>query len=495
MDRVEVRRGLTRYADALALVFVVGVGAALRVVFFDRAPVFIGGDTSQYYLPAHALLNGEGFPLPLKRPPLYPLFMALVGRALGPDLHVLVAVQHVLGLATAALAYGIGRLCFGRVVGLLSGLVAAVSGALLIFEHYVLTESLFTFLLALAVFLVLLGLRRTARGWYVAGGLAIGLATLTRPHAQVLLLIVPLVAAIWYRRWRPTARATVLTLGAAALVLLPWMVRNKLVHDTFAIVGAVGQNLVFRTANLQAGKFVFYDPEHPARDADPRRLQARKLLQSIADSKVRRPATNVSNRELHARVMKELGVGEAEADAIMRDVALDAVRARPWTFARVVLEDFWRILVGEPDRLAYHWKLRERSNGPAGLELSEIAGDVTPDQERGFPLTERLVTIYQSARLGPLLPLLFFVGLLVSAAVPARRVALLVGLTVLGLHAASAVAVGYVARFHHPADPLLHVVAIGGAVAVTRAVGSRVGRLSTWRSRATRPKVSGALPG
>jgi len=471
-----VRRALVGHADLLALILILAVGGALRLAFFPRAPVFIGGDTSQYYLPAAALLNGEGFPLPLKRPPLYPLFMAFVGWGLGPDLRGLVAVQHVLGLGVALLAYGIGRLAFGRLVGLLSGLAAAVSGGLLIYEHYVLTEALFTFLLALAVFLSMLALRRDAVGWYVVSGLAIGLATLTRPHALVLLLLVPLVALHYRRRGRPTLRAAVVAGAAAGLLLVPWMARNLAVHGAFTLVGAAGQNLIFKTANLHHGEFLFYDPDSPPPDEDPKRAQAAKLIQRKADEKAARPNVNVSNRELHAQIMKDLKVSEAEADGLMRDVALDAIRARPLVYARVVAEDLRQIFVGVPDRLSYHWNLRERVSGPRGLGLSDLAGPVTPEQRRGMATTDQLVNLYQSPRLGLLLPALFVLGLVGSLVQPAWRPALLPGLAVLSLHGAGAAVVGFVARFHHPPDPLLHVVAFGGLLFLARLLQSALGR-------------------
>ncbi len=493
----QVRQAVSRHPDALALCAVLAVGAALRLAFWPRAPVFIGGDTSQYYLPAWALMHGEGLPLPFKRPPLYPLFVALVGWGISPDLRVLVAIQHALGLGTAALAYGIGRLCFGRAVGLMSGLAAAVSGGLLIFEHYVLTEALFTVLLALSVFLLLVALRRHAWWWHVGAGLAIGLAILTRPHAQVLLALGPAMALLLYRRWRPAARATALILAAAALVVVPWMARNAVVHDSFAVVGAIGQNLVFKMVSLHAGAFVFYDPANPAHaaDPDPQRRQARVILQDVTDDKIKRPSLRVSNRELHARLMEELNVGEARADAIMREVALDAIRARPLVFARFAFDDFRQIMVGEPDRLNYHWRLRERTGGPRGVDLETLAGEVTPEQERGRPTTERLVTLYQSPLLGWTVPALFFVGLVAAAVTPAHRIALLPGLTALGLHAGSAAVVGYVARFHHPPDPLVHVVAIGGALwAIQLALALPRRTRSRLPAEQTQPETASASP-
>src|SRR3712207_7764691 len=54
----------------------------------------------------------------------------------------------------------------------------------------------------------------------------------------------------------------------------------------------------------------------------------------------------------------------------------------------------------------------------------------TPAQEDGLALAEWLVGIYQPPRLGPLLPLLFLIGLVGSALVPAYRPGLVPGLAV-----------------------------------------------------------------
>src|SRR5687768_11535405 len=116
------RGAVARHPDLVALSLIVVVGAALRVAFSPGAPVLVHGDSYQYFRPAHALITGDGFPLPLKRPPVYPVFMAGVGSLLGQDLRHLTTVQHLLGVATGALVYGVGRLTFGRAVGLLAGL-------------------------------------------------------------------------------------------------------------------------------------------------------------------------------------------------------------------------------------------------------------------------------------------------------------------------------------------------------------------------------------
>src|SRR5690348_13455722 len=77
------RRLIAAHSDVAALLVILALGAALRLAFSPRAPVFVHGDSYQYFRPAAALLYGEGFPLPLKRPPLYPAFIAVVGWSVG----------------------------------------------------------------------------------------------------------------------------------------------------------------------------------------------------------------------------------------------------------------------------------------------------------------------------------------------------------------------------------------------------------------------------
>lgn len=482
-----LRRAIAAHPDITALVLILLIGAGLRVAFFPRAPIFIHGDSTQYYVPAHDLMDGQGLQIPLKRPPVYPVFIAAVGTWLGENLSYLAAVQHLLGLGTVALTYGLGRLTFGRTAAVFGGLVAALSGGLLIYEHYVMTESVFTFLLALAVFLYVAGVRRDSTWWYVGSGLAIGLATLTRPHAQLLLLLGPPVVALYWRRRGPVVRATLAATAAAAVVMLPWMARNQAVYGTFTVAGALGQNLVMQTLAFHNGAFTFYDAANPPDDPNSKRRWARKHIQERNDDKLEKPWLEVTGIGIHGRLMHELKIGEAEADALMRDVAIEAIRARPLTYLRLAFDDFRMILMGVPDDLAFHWRLRESRKWPR--ELAHLVEPPTAAQEAGRDLTERLVNLYQGPRLGPIVPGLFVVGLLASLMIPAWRPALIPGLTVLVCDAVSAATVAFVTRYHHPPDPLMHVVAFGGILVIGRQLVGLAGRL-----RGSRPAPLPSVP-
>jgi 4-amino-4-deoxy-L-arabinose transferase-like glycosyltransferase len=470
-----VWQAIRAHPDLAAVLIIIALGAALRVAFFSRAPIFIHGDSSQYFVPARELLLGQGLNIPLKRPPVYPLFLAAATAWVGEDLLYVAFFQHILGLGTAVMVYGVGRFTIGRAAGVFGGLMAALSGNLLIYEHYILTESVFTFFLAAGVFFFVAGMKRDSLRLYMLSGLGVGLATLTRPHAQLILLIGPFVVAFATRHWKAVLRATLGTGIVAGLVMLPWMLRNYAVYKEFTVAGALGQNMVMQTLAFHNGSFQFYDPENPPDDPDPKRAWARKYIQDRDDDKMEKPWLEITGIGIHGRIMHEMKVSEGVADRYMRDVALEAIRARPLTWLRLAFDDFRMIVMGVPDELAFHWKLRESRKWPKEYEY--LIQPPTPAQESGFWLTDKLVNIYQGPRLGPIVPFLFIIGLVASVFTPTWRRSLLPGLTVLALCGVSAATVAFVTRYHHPPDPLMHVVAFGGITVVVQQVRALIERL------------------
>ena len=86
------------------------------------------------------------------------------------------------------------------------------------------------------------------------------------------------------------------------------------------------------------------------------------------------------------------------------------------------------------------------------------------------------MNIYQGPRLGLVIPGLFVVGLLACVLTPGWRPGLLPGLTALSFYFVSAATVAFVPRYHHPTDPMMHVVAAGGLIAIARMARARFHR-------------------
>src|SRR5215212_6201846 len=177
------------------------VALGLRLAFLFRAPVFIIGDSENYFWPGYQLAREVGFDLDLRRTPGYPRFIAFVVRQVGEDLAALALAQHLLGVVTCLLVAGLGIRFWGRWTGLLAGLIVGLSGPLLIAEQYVMAETLFISLATLTIAWLALAIERPRWWALLVGGVLVGVAALTRPVGLVLAVAVlmALPVAAWWR--------------------------------------------------------------------------------------------------------------------------------------------------------------------------------------------------------------------------------------------------------------------------------------------------------
>ena len=435
------------------------------------APLFVTPDSDDYLRPAYDLAHGLGFDPELRRTPLYPAFIAAV-LALGGNLAALAVAQHALGVLTAAVTYGLGRATFGHLAGLLSGLAVAISGPLLIYEHYLMAEALFTLLLTAAVLLLVVAVRNGTRGWLVAAGVVTGLAALTRPVGQVAIpiaLAAPPVLA-WPGRRDGIRRAGLIAVGLG-LVLLPWMARTWLVHGTGGAEGALGQALIGRTVRHDEG-FVYDDPSRP--DPDPTRAAARRIIQQEAD------AGEPSGGTITQRVRDELGLTQAQTSALLRDLAIDAIRQRPGYYLAGTAEAAWELFQGKNERLLGHWRERTNRNWDRKWDARLVPLLEPEPRAEGPPYVraDALTAAFQPWRWRALIAWLFGLGALAALAVPRWRPGLLPAAIAVALVLAAAALDGLVWRFRYPADPLIAVVAAGGLAALLALAGAGARRLA-----------------
>jgi hypothetical protein len=230
-------------------------GLALRLFFIWRFP-FYSGDTFYYEELARNWLyhgiygfysHGQLFPSDL-RAPGYPAFLVFIYWLAGPGRKAVMLAQAFVDLATCVLTAAIAaRLAVGALEADRSRIAATALwlAALCPFTaNYTavpLTEVLATFLTALAVLVFLSpacmridlihsksDLFRSVRIWLL-GGLVVGLGTLARPEAPLLLGAVLLVLWLrFYRRvnWGKLALATLRMTAGLLLPLAPWAARN-----------------------------------------------------------------------------------------------------------------------------------------------------------------------------------------------------------------------------------------------------------------------------
>jgi 4-amino-4-deoxy-L-arabinose transferase-like glycosyltransferase len=202
---------------------------------------------------------GENAPTAF-RPPGYPVLLAgvhVAGDPLPVDRWTRGRVANaLLGTLAVALLGLIAVRIWDRRVALVAMAVCALDLPLVLVGAALLSDTLFV---ALVLAAVLAALRAPAARRAIlsaaGAGLLIGLATLTRPTALVLLL--PLGLAVARTPRRPAA-ALALT-AAVALTIAPWTVRNAVQMHAFIPVSDFVGSWVAGTYNDQARA----DPEHP----------------------------------------------------------------------------------------------------------------------------------------------------------------------------------------------------------------------------------------
>ncbi|MCC6175380.1 MAG: glycosyltransferase family 39 protein [Chloroflexi bacterium] len=434
----------------------------VRLAFDFRAPPFITNDSSSYLLPGFDLAHGLPFAPILKRPPLYSAFIGGAMRLFGDEPRVLMLLQHLLGVATVVAAFGIGRLVFGRAAGALAGLLTALSGPLLVIEHYLMSETLFMVLLVTGLLVYLYAVRERRLGWLALAALLLGLSALTRPIGQLVFGLLLVALPLLLPRWRLTLQAAGLTIVVFGLTVLPWMLRNQLVQGTFAIAGGSGEGLAVRTIRYEQ-EFDFR--ESPGGDPDRLLSRARKIY--------RDEANDGSAFELARRLREELGVSEIEAERLMRTIALQAIVRKPVYYLQGTAVMVAQTFAGRPVRLKQDWT--PWRNIVWDERIAHLLPAATPAEDRSFPTAERLATLYDPARVSLPLAMLLVVGML-SGRSPNRRVALLLGVIVLAVLLAGAALIGIEWRYRYPLDPIVNVLVGGGLVAIARLVA----RVAPW---------------
>ncbi|HET9234030.1 MAG TPA: tetratricopeptide repeat protein [Candidatus Eisenbacteria bacterium] len=175
------------------------------------------------------------------RAPLYPYFLGAIYALFGPDYLLVRILQFVIGAITAALTAWMVDRRFGRVAGVVAGLLVATHGPLVYYEG-----ELLLVVLEAPLNLVALGCLDRAVGsasprkWAVAG-MSLGVAALVRPTLLALLPVVAVYAFV--RRARTPLHAPFVYAAATLLVLSPALLRNAVVgHDLVPVASQGGLN-------------------------------------------------------------------------------------------------------------------------------------------------------------------------------------------------------------------------------------------------------------
>ena len=223
-------------------------------------------DAFSFYLPlAKNLVENHIFSMSAAPPyvpdayrtPLYPLFLASFLWFKLP-IFAIVFAQNVLAGFMAVLVYRIGILIFNsRNVGFFAAVFMSVEPMSVYWNNLLMSDYLFAFLFILAFYYFVL--RR-----YYQFTLFFGLATLTR---SVGIYFFPLFLIMMF--WRQIGLKKIIVSTTLFLaVLFPWMLRNKIVFDTWQLSSASWYNLYGVVTSIFADRegFILPRPQLPPYD-------------------------------------------------------------------------------------------------------------------------------------------------------------------------------------------------------------------------------------
>jgi 4-amino-4-deoxy-L-arabinose transferase-like glycosyltransferase len=226
-------RGLASDRSAIWIGAITVLAFTLRIaVVLNTQQSVLLADMQDYHDRAVHLLNTGTLWPDAFRVPFYPIFVAGVFTLSAHSLIAVRIVQALLGAATVALTFVVAQRVTRKRGALVAALVVAIYPALLLYSVYLMSETLFTFLIVLG-----LALWAIERPWAaLASGLVIGAATLTRSAGLALAAGIALAEAIrlMTARHQGTSQMIVragLLAGGFVIALAPWVYRNYAIYD------------------------------------------------------------------------------------------------------------------------------------------------------------------------------------------------------------------------------------------------------------------------
>ena len=321
---------LDRPAVAIALLILIGITVRTAMMFGSNA--ILWADSDVFLETFSAIRSGRLLEHDPFRTLFYPYFLSafLIWDTEPPIDQVIVGAQHLLGVASTVCFYVAARRVFGGRVALGGALLLALHTTQLFYELSILSETLFTFVLAASLIPMTKFVERPSVSGAITTGVCCALLTLTRPVAQWL-VAVPLGCALWMLpHWRARAQIAAAAILAFAVLMLPWAEVNQRQFGFFGVAVGRGFGLFIRVFDMDR-----FEPQD--RTAYP---EVREVLERGTGTPS--PATYVRD-ELGERRRYSV----PQKDELMYRFAIEAVQRQPVSFALGSLRQ-WAIQLGGP---------------------------------------------------------------------------------------------------------------------------------------------------
>ena len=219
---------------------------ALNFMFAIRTPVRLGGDSGDYLADAKRIRQGQ-FPSEGRFANVGYSALIVFSQSCGAGLIGLVGFQIALAALAAAAVFDVARRLQGRWTGIIAVSALSANPDIVRWHTFILTDSLYTSFVVLAVWAIH-SVERKRRWTWVLAILILLLTTLLRPNGW---LFPPIAACFWLSRYLGGRHAAVISLVIVAM----FMTGVVLLLTIWP-----GLSLSSVDANFREGRVVWGDP-------------------------------------------------------------------------------------------------------------------------------------------------------------------------------------------------------------------------------------------
>lgn len=228
----------------LIVVIIIGLIFRAILLYLSRNLGLTILDEREYNAIAVNIIEGKGFSLngqlTAYRPPLYPAFVAFVYYMMHTTNFIYVRIlQGLISIFNVILVYCIGKEIFNKKIGILAASLFCIYPALLGFNIFVLSETLFIFLFCLSYYYFLRFLKERNPTYVVLTGIFLGLSCLTRSFIFAFVLLLGIFLFFIYRK-KSTFKNIFIYISllflSFSLIVTPWVARNIKLFRSFVLI-------------------------------------------------------------------------------------------------------------------------------------------------------------------------------------------------------------------------------------------------------------------
>ena len=192
-SRIEILNINKRF---LWIVFLISFFLGSFFAFCFRHP--LGPDATEYNTIGWNLAQGNGFSsqtlspfVPtMHREPVYPYFLGAIYKIFGHNYEVVYLFQIFIFSLTCILVYFLVRGIFGEKAAKYSAVFTAICPTLANYPSYLLTETAFTFLLCLSIFVLTKAVKAQRGMFFFASGVVLGITVLCKAVMMLFFFVV-----------------------------------------------------------------------------------------------------------------------------------------------------------------------------------------------------------------------------------------------------------------------------------------------------------------